>query len=1114
MRPRTLVARGLRHYWRANVAVVLGVGAAAAALGGSLVVGDSVRGSLARTALDRLGRATHAVESAGFFREALAGDLAAAPAFRESFTAASPILTLTGVATHATTRRRAGDVLVHGVDERYWALQGAAAPDLGDRAAIVSEPLAAELQAGVGDALLLRLHAAAEIPGSSLFGRRDDPAKAIRLDVREVRSRAALGELALRPRSGAVRAVFVPLRTLQRALGLEGRANAVLAVAEGEGTTPALETAVAAAARLEDLGVRVRALPASGALQLETTTALVGDRLAAEATAVAREQGLAVTTTSLVYLANAIRVGDRQVPYSLVAALDEAALSRLGPTTAESPIVLNDWTRDALGARPGDRVILDFYLWRDEGRLDTGSAAFTLAAVTPMTGLAADRDLVPEYPGITESLRLADWEPPFPIDLDRIRPADEAYWERHRATPKAFVSLEDGQRLWGHPQGRLTSLRLVPPAGRDLEAARRAFAGALLARLRPAGGPASGTPNALAVVPVRETALAAARGATDFGEYFTYFSFFLVVASLLLAGLFFRLGIEQRLREVGLLEALGFAPRRIRRLFLAEGLSLAGLGALLGAAAAPGYAALVLWALRALWADALGTADLSPHVRPASPLLGALGAALAAAAAIAWTLRDLRRLSPRRLLAGALEPWTGRPRPRRFALPAVLAAAAVALAAASRRGLVPDAAGFFGAGGLLLLSALLLARQALAGRPREALAVRSVTGLGLRGVSFRPGRSALCVALVAAATFVILAVGSFRHDGVSGLEARDGPTGGYRLLAWSLVPLHHDLARADGREALGLDPHALDGAGVDRFRARRGDDASCLNLYAPGEPTVLGATPAFLRAGRFSFQSSLAATDGERANPWFLLERERDPDGAVPVVADAGSLAYVLHRKLGDVFPIGATGVRVRVVGALRPGLLQSELVTSERHFDSAFPGRTGASFFLLDVPADRADAVSEALESGLSDHGVDVASAEERMRDFHRVENTYIATFQALGALGLLLGVVGLATVLARNALEQRGELGLLRAVGFRASHVTRMVLAENAALVGLGFLAGAVPALVAILPTLLGGRGAVPLALAALLLAALAVTGLLVTWLAVAFIRRLPLLASLRVE
>jgi hypothetical protein len=630
MRPRTLVARGLRHYWRANVAVVLGVAAAAAVLGGSLVVGDSVRGSLARTALDRLGRATHAVESSGFFREALAGELAATPPFREAFEAASPILTLTGVAAHGTTRRRAGEVLVHGVDERYWALQGIPVPDLGDRGAIVSEALAAELQAAEGDAILLRLHAASAIPGSSLFGRRDDPARAVRLDVREVRPRARHGELALRPRSGAVRAVFVPLRTLQRTLGLEGRANAVLAAARTEAATAALETALASAVGLEDLGLRLRVLPEARALQLETTSALVGDRLASEATAVARGQGLAASA-SLVYLANALRVADREVPYSLVAALDEATMTRLAPTAAGTPrtaagsgeaaaepaIVLNEWAAKALAARPGDRVTLDYYLWREEGRLDTGSAAFRLAAVTPMTGLAADRDLVPEYPGITESLRLADWEPPFPVDLDRIRPADEAYWDRHRTTPKAFVPLETGQRLWGQPQGRLTGLRLVPPPGKDLEGARQAFGDALLARLRPRAGPASATPNALVVVPLREAALAGARGATDFGEYFTYFSFFIVVASLLLAFLFFRLGIEQRLREVGLLEALGFAAGRIRRLFLAEGLALAGLGAALGAAAAPGYAALVLWGLRWLWAETLGTGDLALHVRPA-----------------------------------------------------------------------------------------------------------------------------------------------------------------------------------------------------------------------------------------------------------------------------------------------------------------------------------------------------------------------------------------------------------------------------------------------------------------------------------------------------------------
>jgi hypothetical protein len=370
------------------------------------------------------------------------------------------------------------------------------------------------------------------------------------------------------------------------------------------------------------------------------------------------------------------------------------------------------------------------------------------------------------------------------------------------------------------------------------------------------------------------------------------------------------------------------------------------------------------------------------------------------------------------------------------------------------------------------------------------------------------------VALVAAATFLIVAVGAFRHHGTVDVAARDGASGGYRLLAWSMAPLHHDLGSAEGQRELGLDPEDLAGVALARFPARRGDDASCLNLYAPAEPTVLAATSSFLRERRFSFQASLAGTEAERANPWLLLEREGEPGGAIPVVVDASTLAYALHRKLGDEMAVGSTGVRVRFVAALAPGLLQGELITGERSFAAAFAGSTGDRFFLLDVEEARADAVSAALEARLADFGFDVTPTASRLGNLHRVENTYIATFQALGALGLLLGTVGLATVLVRNALEQRGAIALLRAVGYRPRHLAWMVLAENAALLSLGFVAGAVPALVAIAPALVERGGGLPLALAAALLVALAATGLVVSALAVGFIRRMPLLASLRSE
>jgi len=531
-------------------------------------------------------------------------------------------------------------------------------------------------------------------------------------------------------------------------------------------------------------------------------------------------------------------------------------------------------------------------------------------------------------------------------------------------------------------------------------------------------------------------------------------------------------------------------------------------------AGAAAYAALVLWGLRNLWTVDLGTRDLTLHLGLVSPLVGAIGATLAAVGAVAWTLRDLRRLSPRNLLAGALEPWSATKARGRALLAWGLVGLALGLIAASAAGALSQTAGFFSAGGLLLVAALLLTRRALAGRPRAASAIESVRALGVRGLTFRPGRSVLCIALVAFATFVIVSVGSFRKDGASDVADPKGESGGYRLMAWSLVPLHHDLTTDEGRAALGLEDLDLDGVDVARFRARRAEDASCLNLYQPREPTVLAPSAAFLEEERFRFQSTQAETPEEHANPWTLLERERDADGAVPVIADAGSLTYILHHKLGDVMTLGDTGVRVRFVGTLAPGLFQSEILMGERHFLEAFPAESGYPFFLFDLPAAREASVSEALESRLSDFGFDVSGTAQRLHDYHSVENTYIATFQALGALGLLLGIVGLATVLVRNALEQRGELALLRAVGYRRDHVTRMVLAENAALVGLGFLAGVVPALVAIAPVLLERGGGLPLGLVGLLLLALIVTGVIVSWLAVSFIQRLPLVESLRAE
>jgi ABC-type lipoprotein release transport system permease subunit len=757
-------------------------------------------------------------------------------------------------------------------------------------------------------------------------------------------------------------------------------------------------------------------------------------------------------------------------------------------------------------------------VWEEPGRLLTRTADFQVAAIVPIEGAAADRNLAPHFPGITESDTLADWDPPFPIDLRRVRRVDEDYWKRYRTTPKAFIQLEVGQRLWRSRYGDRTSMRVIPAAGQSPAEALDRYTASLRTIVDPLG-------MGLSVQDVRSEGLAASRGATDFGEYFTYFSFFLVVSALLLTALFFRLGIEQRAREVGLLLAVGYTTTTVQRLFAGEGLLLATLGGLIGSAGAVGYAAVMMAGLGSWWAGAVGTDALRLHISPLSLAAGAVGAVAAAAVCVWWTLRSLSRLSARSLLAGKLAgdevPVTGRYRGFRSPLVGAVGFGGLgaALMAATAAGAIGRTGAFFGAGSSLLVSCLCLVALTLRVRPRRALGGQgwwSVSRLGLRNGAVRPGRSVLAIAVIAAASFILISVDAFRRVGPVPTDRHSG-VGGYPLLVDLLVPLAHDPNGREGRELLGLT--GVGQVTIEPFRLLPGDDTSCLNLYEPRSPRILGASRAFIDSGRFAFEASLASSDAERANPWLLLDKPipEDSGRVVPVIADANSITYVLHKSLGDDIVINRDGrpVRLRLVAALADSIFQSELLMSDTSFRTLFAGQDGYRFLLVDVAPDRAARVASAIEEGGRDLGANPVLTVQRLGEFHRVENTYISTFQALGGLGLLVGTLGLAAVLLRNVLERRRDLALLGALGYRKAHVFVIVLAENVLLLGWGLAIGTCCALVAVAPAVAERGARLPMPAGSwLVLAAVFVTGLLSSIAATAAALRAPLLGALRAE
>jgi ABC-type antimicrobial peptide transport system permease subunit len=293
-----------------------------------------------------------------------------------------------------------------------------------------------------------------------------------------------------------------------------------------------------------------------------------------------------------------------------------------------------------------------------------------------------------------------------------------------------------------------------------------------------------------------------------------------------------------------------------------------------------------------------------------------------------------------------------------------------------------------------------------------------------------------------------------------------------------------------------------------------------LNLYRPTAPTIVAPERGFIEEARFTFASSLAQTAEEHANPWVLLRRSVG-EGPIPVVADATSLQYVLHAKVGDVFSMDTGAERpleLQFVGAVQDSVLQGELVMSEENFVRLFPSQQGYKLFLIDAPdvrsAEGARNLSGALEKQLATFGFDATTTSERLESFHRVENTYLSTFQSLGGLGLLLGTIGLAAVMFRNVLERRRELALLRAVGYDRRRVSQMILAEAVLLLGAGLGAGVLSALLAVVPAWTARAAGGPGGMLALLLGGVILAGLVSSVLATRAALRGRMLDALRAE
>lgn len=1036
-----LIGRSLRHYLTAHLATALAVAVCSMVITGALLVGDSVRHSLRQRLALRLGRTTHAVTSGERLAQA---DLARRLSADLGLPLAA-VLQVPGMASAPDRNQRLNRIVVLGIDDAFAQLAlEARFPVPGPGEVVLGIGTAARLQVAVGEVLVVRTEKLTAFPRETPLAAAAEGQAVLRLTVRALVDATQLADFSLRAENLPPNNVFVNRADLCRVLDLPDRAN-LFPVAGGSALTrERLAEALARQWTLPDLGLSVSALP-------EAATEVTSERLFMDPAVSRVAAQIPGAATFLTYFANALQCGERVTPYSFVTGTDAAWLpSDLG----DDGIAVTQWLADDLGCRVGDVLTLSAFAVGPLRLLEERQTTFRVRHILPLVAPFADRSLMPAIPGLADAERCAEWEPGIPIDLKRVRAQDEDYWKRWRGTPKAFVSLASARRLWANRFGDATAIRVTAPVAvveRRLRETLHLDAAGILVR------------------PVLAEGQQAAGQSVDFAQLFLGLSGFLIVAALLLTGLLFGLSLDRRRGQVGTLLALGFTPRQVQRLVLVEGLCVALPGVLAGVALGLLYNRVVVLALGRVWRASLGSLPVAPAVTTGSLVIGATAAFGCAALVLWWRVRGLTATA-----VGTLHGGTGSLTPTRRRglvwglLGLGLAGGGAILAGLGDPGPESGSAGlFFGAGTLLLLGGLAAARAGLQGLLRARFG-----GLSLRNAARQPGRSLAVCGTLACAVFLVVAVGANRRRPPEGAGRRSSGTGGFAFYGETSLPLLADANTTAGRQALRLDEATLPaGVRLVNLTLSDGDDASCLNLNRSARPRLLGVDPAEL-ASRGAFAAAQTMAPSAAGSPWELLNQDLGAD-VIPAIADQSVIVWGLGLRVGATLTIADSRgkpVRLQFVAGLANSVLQGQVLIAAARFRELFPDAGGVRVLLVEAPAGQEQRAAAWLQAGLADSGLELMPCRDRLAAFGAVENTYLAIFLALGGLGLVLGCVGLGALVTRHLLERRGELALLRAVGFSRAALVGHVILEHGALLVTGLACGALAGWVAVYPSVAG--------------------------------------------
>ena len=362
MRRLDLIRFTLRHFWRTNLGVALGVALSSMVITGALLVGDSIRGSLQGIASSRIG----AIETVMQTHDRYFKDDLDVRMFTEAGLAAA-LLHVHGSVVAQETSHRSNHVNVYGVDSRFWALSpsGESVP-LDNRSIAVGHPLATRLGLSVGDTIIVRVPKPGLLPaGTSLAGSREDTI-ALRGKVSVILEDDRFGRFSLRNEHASPESVFVARDWLQERLDRQDSANLLLSREHADVSDARLRSVL----EVDDL--QLRAL-ASSSNVVASHRVYMDSRWSQTA-----RQAFPMAPQVMTWFVDQLAHDERVSPYSMISGVR----GQLIPSDLrDDEIVINKWLAGDLKAKRGDEIEISYVTTHDGISLSTNSPAMSCAVL-------------------------------------------------------------------------------------------------------------------------------------------------------------------------------------------------------------------------------------------------------------------------------------------------------------------------------------------------------------------------------------------------------------------------------------------------------------------------------------------------------------------------------------------------------------------------------------------------------------------------------------------------------------------------------------------------------------------------------------------------------------